>query len=538
MQRTGLLVLLMVCVFVAAVPVGAQDGANLLRDGDFEGQYTGRGRPDFNIAADWNVWYAESPRTEDWMNLPPVAFPHNGPGPDPKSGARAQNLHKGWATFTAAIYQQVSVAPGTNLRGSAFAQLHTCSPAPNADSCASAVESGAYVKVGIDPNGGTNPYDSDIVWSAEIRPHGSWQEAVVEATATADTVTFFIFTTQTSPSEINRVFFDDARLVATGSGGSNPPAAGGSGDAAQPAAPPPPQYASRVSPQGERPDGSIVHVVQPGDTIDAIAVAYGLTRADILELNQISDPRIIQIGQELLIKEGDGSRSRTRSSDDDADDEADSSAAEDDEAAAENDEGDDGDDARPQRREYVDPKDAAPAPVVSVASGDVLPARDPAALSATLCLLMFDDANQNRIQEDGEPALAGGVISVRAQGNEVSEYTTDGASEPHCIEDLTPGSYVAVATAPDGYGLTTPNQFRITANPGATINVAFGAAEGVTPVMVPPPDNVVLVEETPESPEAEPEPDPIRDNLGLAVFGLAGVVLVAGTGASLFMRRR
>lgn len=536
MQRTGLFVLLMVCVFAAVLPVGAQDGTNLLRDGSFDGAYTGRnGRPDFNIPADWSVIASGDP----------FAFPHNGPDPDPQQGPHAINFDRVWTTYMVTIYQQVSVPEGSNVRGSAYGYLHTCLVPKGHQKCGSVPDYGAYIKVGIDPNGGTNPNDGDVVWSGPASPHDHWQEIAVEATATGGTVTFFIFTTQTQTPQaddkqwethLNKAYFDNASLVIGGAGGANPGVApgGDAGGAAAPAAPPPPQYASRVTAQDERSDGSIVHVVQPGDTIDAIAVAYGLTRADILELNNISDPRIIQIGQELKISEGSGSGSRGRGSS--ADDEAD--------ADAPGDAGDDGEagdeaDAESTRapRAYLAPDEAAPAPVVSVASGKVLPARNLAATSATLCVTMFDDANQNRIQEDGEAALAGGEISVRSEGNELSDYTTDGASEPHCIEDLAPGTYVAVATAPNGYGLTTPNQFRIDANPGATIHVAFGAAEGVVPAMIPPPDDVAPVE---EATTAEPaaQPDPIRDNLGLAVFGLAGVVLVAGTGASLVMRRR
>ena len=101
------------------------------------------------------------------------------------------------------------------------------------------------------------------------------------------------------------------------------------------------------------------------------------------------------------------------------------------------------------------------------------------------------------------------------------------------------GDYLAVATAPDGYGLTTPNQLRVRASAGSTIYVAFGAAEGVVPVMVPPPDDLVVAQEPVEE-TAKPAqtPNPLVENSGLIVLGLAGVVLVIGTGATLLMRRR
>ena len=527
MQRTGLLVLLTLLI-VTGLPVGAQDGDNLLRDGSFEGQYTGRGSGDLNIPADWNIWVAES--SDQYTNIRPTAFPHNGPDPDPQQGARALNFNKAWATFTIAVYQQVSVPEGSNVHGSAYGNLHTCVVPKNNQKCNSSSEFGAFIRVGIDPNGGTNPNDSDVVWSGNAQPHDTWQEISVDATATAGTVTLFIYTSQARfasadgdvEAHLNKAYFDNAKLVIGGGGGAV--AGSDSGGQQVAAAPPAPASVPAVVAQDERDDGSIVHVVRPGDTIDSIAVAYGVSRQDIMALNNISDPRIIQIGQELKVREGDGSGS--------GDDEEDGDSGD----GEDNADGEDGEPADPDR-EYLDPADAAPAPVVSVASGKVLPARDPAALTASVCVMLFDDANQNRIQEDGEPLLSGGDISLRAGGQETDSHTTDGASEPHCFEALSAGQYVTVASAPSGYGLTTPNQFRVSANPGATVNVAFGAAQGVVPAMIPPPDALAPVEAAVEETAAEPE-NPLSNNMGLIVFGLAGVVLVIGTGASLIMGRR
>ena len=61
------------------------------------------------------------------------------------------------------------------------------------------------------------------------------------------------------------------------------------------------QYASIVATQPARADGSIVHVVQPGDTVSAISVAYRVGRGIIIRLNQLPDNgNTILVGQELL----------------------------------------------------------------------------------------------------------------------------------------------------------------------------------------------------------------------------------------------
>ena len=282
--------------FTAGAPAEAQD-ANLLRDGGFEGTYTNRGRADLNIPSDWSIWIGESPHTEDWMNLPPVVFPHNGPDPAVHGGARALNLNKGYATFTAAVYQQVNVPQDSNVSASAFAFLRTCNIPQGADKCTSAGDANPFTRIGIDPNGGTNPFDSDVVWSANAAPHENWGQMNISATATGDTVTLFLYSTQQWPAEINNVFWDDASLSIGGSGGIAAPAPGA--PTPLPTAPPEVPF---VNAQGEKADGSIVHIVQAGDTIDSIAVAYGKTREEILALNNIPNPRFIQIGQEILVQ--------------------------------------------------------------------------------------------------------------------------------------------------------------------------------------------------------------------------------------------
>jgi hypothetical protein len=527
----------------------------MLQDGGMEGPYSGRGRGDFTAPVAWQIWYADSPRTEVWMNLQPVSFPHNGPDPDPHSGAHALNINKGYATFTVAVYQQVSTSKGTKLQASVYAWVHACKLGKGQGKCSGNSDSGAYAKIGIDPNGGTNPQDSDIIWSGNSQPNDTWGQITVDGTATADTVTVFLWASQNSPSDLNKVYFDDASLVGGGGGGSAPNAA--------PTSPP---FAPFVSAQPTQEDGSVVHTVQSGDTLDSIAVAYGVKRQDILDLNNITDPRIIQIGQKLLVKpptqssdssteesssESDATKAPTKQSDSGSSDEptAEPQASKPADTGgqsvamaptASGDENDSGDGQSADSTEpAASPTPAPTAPVISVASGNVLPAANPADLSGTVCVMMFEDANQNRIQENGEGLLQGGQINLQAGSDTPTTYTTDGVSEPHCVDKLAIGDYIVSATAPSGYGLTTSNQYHVQVNPGVRIDVVFGAAQGVTAAVVPPPDSNVPqnVSQTTPGQQVAPPANPLTDNAGLIVFGIAGVVFVVGTGASLALRR-
>lgn len=55
------------------------------------------------------------------------------------------------------------------------------------------------------------------------------------------------------------------------------------------------------------PRPAVTYVVQRGDTLIDIARKYGVSVADIQEMNAIADPRLLQIGQELVISLGEAS---------------------------------------------------------------------------------------------------------------------------------------------------------------------------------------------------------------------------------------
>ncbi len=63
------------------------------------------------------------------------------------------------------------------------------------------------------------------------------------------------------------------------------------------------RLAPKVLPQPAQSDGSITHIVQPGDTTSAISIAYRVSQREIITLNQLSGTGdLITVGQELLIR--------------------------------------------------------------------------------------------------------------------------------------------------------------------------------------------------------------------------------------------
>jgi hypothetical protein len=289
-----------------------------------------------------------------------------------------------------------------------------------------------------------------------------------------------------------------------------------------------------------------------------------MTRSEILALNpNITDPRIIGLGQGITIREaaeGDttGVNLEAEVTDDaEATSEADPDTTPEDsgesdatpdstaETATENDEGESEGEAVASApteapvEPTISPATLTPAPVVS--AEDVLAASDLSAASATVCVLLFEDTNQNRIQEPNENLLSGGTIQITrlSDAQVAGSVETDGVSEPHCFDELASGGYVVAASAPADYGLTSPNQLRLQALGGTRLDVAFGAAEGVVPAVPPPADSGGIVDEV--TVENAASASPFQDVLavsGLVIFGLAAVVLVAGLGLTLFLRKR
>jgi len=652
----------------------AQD--NLLTNGGLEqgefGPYTGRGRGDLTIPAAWNVWLGQGSTDDDnFFNRGDrvYSFPHTGPGPDVVEAQLALNLNGGFVQFNAAIYQTVAVPEGTNVRAEAALQIKVCDTESGGPGfCSSDPSSGGQVRVGIDPNGGVDPQSGGILWSPWITPHDTWQRTSVDATSNGS-VTVFVYATQDKPYTNNQVWIDDVKLTAEGGGGEAPAEEGEDGGTANVAPPPPPDTVPFVNPQGADDEGRIVHTVQQGDTLDSIAVAYGLTRDDLVARNpSLGSIRFLQIGQQIVIQEGGTSSNEEEAApppaeeeiseeevdamldivlnddpkglneddtaeevaapppaasgptavnlffgllrstfDGEADTETSAVAAAEEVAAAPTAEetveevvaepteeeavaveptvaptaeeeavviepteepaadretidtgavgaflnslgggSDDAETAAAPTEETME--GAAPEPTAVAAAGDAAPVVQPevepqvdvASATVAVCVSMFEDINQNRLREDNEALLSGGTVVLTRDGAEAANYTTDGASEPHCLTDLEVGEYVANVTAPDGYGLTTPAQLRLPLTAGAALNIEFGAAQGVAVAVAPPPDapadlgnsaDAVLPAETPS----------LTDNLlaisGIVVAVLAGVVVLAGVGAAFLLRR-
>lgn len=300
--------LLAVFALLPAVSVAAQD--NLLRDPGFEGPYVNRGRSTLNTPEAWPLWIQNGPTGQVWENRADLvyAFPHC-TAPQVLSGPCSLNINGGFATWNAAVFQQATVPNNANLVGSVGAWVQTCNSRDSNNNfvgfaCGSAVESGVFVRVGIDPTGGVDPSSPAIVWGAPIAPHDRWETASVSATARGSLVTFFIYTSMTWPSDFNNRWYDNASLVVGGAGGSAGVTTGTSGNTGTTTRPTPRPTSALPVRQPAEASGAQYHVVQYGDTLSGIALIYQVSLNQVLTLNNLTmaQARNVPVGTRLLIR--------------------------------------------------------------------------------------------------------------------------------------------------------------------------------------------------------------------------------------------
>src|SRR5207244_9542381 len=90
-----------------------------------------------------------------------------------------------------------------------------------------------------------------------------------------------------------------------------------------------------------------------------------------------------------------------------------------------------------------------------------------------LCVLKFLDVNGNRVQDAGEPPLAGWTFQVRDGSGAVVATITTQAEGVICTA-LPPGTYTVVEMPQAGYVATTPTTQVVAVMAGQAANLTFG----------------------------------------------------------------
>lgn len=210
------------------------------------------------------------------------------------------------------------------------------------------------------------------------------------------------------------------------------------------------------------PDGRIIYIVKPNDTLLGISLITGVPLEKLRGLNNLTNDTIFE-GQELLLGLGG-------------------------------------------------PAEVTPTSGPTPTATPILPTPSPKPGSGTICILLFNDLDGDSIRQDSEVSIPDGAISFGNSAGSVSESTkTVMGTDPLCFEQLPEGSYTISVAAPEGYNPTTQNSYDLVLKAGDITYVNFGAQA-----------NSQTLAEAPSIPAPEGGRSPLLGIIG-GLFLLAGI---------------
>ncbi len=228
------------------------------------------------------------------------------------------------------------------------------------------------------------------------------------------------------------------------------------------------------------PDGKIIYIVQPNDTLWRISAITGVKIEKIRELNNLGANDTILPGDRLLIG-------------------------------------------------YAGPSGPTAIPGVVPTQANQTPTPTPSPGWGILCVLLYNDLNGDSMRQEAEPSIPGGEISVSNRLGSVSltaetpsggvatniQNPTSAERGYTCFDQLLQGDYLISVAVPEGYNRTTELNQTLSLEAGQTTEIAFGAQA-----------NSELEAQTaiiPESPRKSP-----------MVGIIGGILLVAGVGLGIY----
>lgn len=394
-----------------------------------------------NLAAGWNPWWVNQAAGDpDWKNRMPEYKPAEMPYADRiHGGGRAQQYFTFGGTHVAGVWQQATVPTNARVRFSVWGMAWSTGASwdgPNSDVPYSAEPTVMNIRIGVDPTGGTNPFSPNIVWSSVVDTYDSYYQHSIEAQAQGATVTVFTYSAPVEQRKHNDVYWDDASLTVIGAG-QVVAQVGNS----QPSSVPAPQPVF-VLPPTATPDaeGVIYSTVGPGDSLWSVAAKTGISLDQILEYNKLTRDSFVIVGQSLITGYSTpGAPAATLES--------------------------------TQSAETAVVADATPAPTAIPAA----PTPTPPPATGDICLTAYTDVNQNGLHDGGEPLVPAVAFTISNGQAVVSNYITDGQSEPYCIRGLEPGNYQVTRSRMSREVLTSAGDWAVMLTAGGALDLAFGS---------------------------------------------------------------
>lgn len=455
----------------------------------------------------WMTWW----RTGGEYGQPevktiPNVDPFIGPPARINSGKYAVQLFTFYRNQDAGFFQVVSgLEPGATVQFSAYAHGYSCNESGDPYTCGDAWNQ--VFQVGIEPNGFADAFSPGVVWSAEQRAPDTYQVIgpITAQVGDSGSVTVILRSKTKWRYKHQDAYWDDTSLVVTSPGST-----------ATPTAPPPPPTATPGPPPTPRPtatprpDGATVHVVEAGDTLLGIALAYDVEVDQIERLNagSIGSGGLIVTGQELVV-------------------------------------------SLPSQQPEATPLPEPPANESNSEAGEEVPVVEdsPAtAAGASICVLAYHDRNADTyLDEEAEELLPNAEFAVSDASGVVDRYVSDGLNEPFCFTGLASGAYHVTQMPPAGYVVSGAAERDVAIVEGTSIQIEIGsrrADAAEAPVGAPVSEDAGGA---PVNPEEGATGDSSSDGKsgGASIFsiiakvsGVLVLVLAAGIAVLFFLTRR
>ncbi len=191
---------------------------NLLYNGGFENEFHQyQGRSALIVADGWTPWWVPQQRPPDpaWKNRRPEwkRATLTVDAARIRSGESSQQYFSFWGTHVGGVYQRVMAPRSARLRFSAWGHAWSSEQNPPRPSVN---PTHVHMKIGIDPKGGLDPFDTGIVWSAERNAIDEFAPFSVEAIAQGGRVTVFLYSAPDEAKKHNDIYWDDAELTVVG----------------------------------------------------------------------------------------------------------------------------------------------------------------------------------------------------------------------------------------------------------------------------------------------------------------------------------
>jgi LysM repeat protein len=187
-------------------------------------------------------------------------------------------------------------------------------------------------------------------------------------------------------------------------------------------------------------EGTIYVEVFPNDSLSSVAARGGITLAQLLELNGLTESSIIHPGDQLIVGFAPPATDTA---------------------------------------EAVTPPSTATRPPPTATQTAVPFPR------TALCLIAFDDANQNGTYETGEGLKTAVAFTIFNDNAVVGNLISDGLSESHCL-DLDPGTYQVTRSTRPEESLTTEGNGIVVLGRGDVVQLAFGSVTAPPPAGIQP----------------------------------------------------